>query len=87
MLYVYTDRRNAAREGTIIDEILGSYPGTTDEEKLRPIREELVQNMPKIVVLDPERAERKRRHMNALVTPFLTDFHYRREGEYVYVRP
>jgi hypothetical protein len=87
LLYAYTDRIGGIRESTIIDEVLGGYAGATDEEKLRPIREELDRTMPKVVILDPEHAERKRRHMNALITPFLTDHHYRKESEYIYVRP
>jgi hypothetical protein len=86
-LYVYTNRLNAIREGNVIDEIIGIYQGDTDEERFRPIREELVKSMPKVVFLDPEHADRKRRHMNSLINPFLTEFHYRKENEYIYVRP
>jgi hypothetical protein len=87
LLYAYTNRIGAIRESTIIDEVLGGYEGATDEDKLRPIRDELVRNMPKVVILDPEHADRKRRHMNALINPFLTEFHYRKENDNIYVRP
>jgi hypothetical protein len=87
LLYAYTNRIGAIRESTIIDEVLGGYAGNTDEEKLAPIRAELERNMPKLVFLDPEHGDRKRRHLAALINPFLEAHHYRRESEYVYMRP
>ena len=87
LLYVLANRIGAIREGNVIDEILGVYDGDTDEAKLKPVRDELVKNMPKIVVLDPENEHRKGRHMNALINPFLKDFNYRPAAEHVYVRP
>jgi hypothetical protein len=86
-LYVSTNRLSATRESNIIDEILGIYRGSTDEERLRPVYDELVNSMPKIVVLDPENARRKQRHMKALIDPFLTNYHYNKIAEYIYVRP
>jgi hypothetical protein len=87
VLYVHTNRLDAVRESNFVDEIIAAYPGETDEEKLHPIRLELEQHPPKIVFLDPERADRKKRHMSALITPFLADFNYRKVSEYIYVRP
>jgi hypothetical protein len=86
-LYVYTDRLSALRESNITDEVVDAYDGATDEERLRPLYDELVKNMPKIVVTDPERADRKVRYMKWLVSPFLTKFDYRKVRENVYVRP
>jgi hypothetical protein len=87
VLYPQADRVSAVRETNIIDEILGSYEGKTDEEKLRPIYQQLAKNKPVVVVLDPENASRKRRHMKSLIIPFLTDFKYKRIDEYIYLRP
>jgi hypothetical protein len=86
-LYARADRLSAAVETAIIDEVLPSYPGATDEERLRPIREQLVKNRPKIVFLDPEHEYRKRRHLRALVLPFLRDFNYRQVNGRLFVRP
>jgi hypothetical protein len=86
-LYVYANRLSALRESNVLDEVIDAYDGTTDEDKLRPLYDELVRHMPKIVVLDPERSDRKVRHMKWLVNPFLTAFHYRKARENVYVRP
>jgi hypothetical protein len=86
-IYVYTNRRSAIREGNVIDEILGVYDGDTDEEKLRPIHDELAAHPPKIVFLDPERADRKRRHLATLIMPFLKELNYRKVSEYIYVLP
>jgi hypothetical protein len=87
LLYVLADRISAIRESNVIDEILGVYTGATDEEKLRPIHDELVKNMPKIVVLDPENGYRKTRHMTTLIMPFLKEFQYRMASENIYVHP
>jgi hypothetical protein len=85
-LYVETNRLSAIRESNLLDELLYAYDGDTDEERLRPIHDELVKHMPKIVVLDPERSDRKVRTIKALFMPFLAQFHYRKERENVYVR-
>ena len=87
IIYPQTDRLSAVVESNIIDEILGSYEGKTDEEKLRPIYLQLVKNKPKVVVLDPENGQRKVRHMKALLVPFLTEFKYKKISDYIYLRP
>jgi hypothetical protein len=61
----------ATVEAQFLDELLPSYPGSTDAERLRPVFEELVKNQPKVVFLDPSHAERRRRHLEALVLPYL----------------
>jgi hypothetical protein len=75
------------RESNIIDEILGSYEGDTDEEKLRPIREQLERNRPKVVVLDPEHVWRKGRTYRVLMMPFLAELNYQKIRENLYLRP
>jgi hypothetical protein len=87
VLYPEANRISAVRESNIIDEILGSYEGKTDEERLRPIYDQLVKNRPKVVVLDPENLHRKPRHYKALLMPFLKEFKYKKVAEDVYVRP
>jgi hypothetical protein len=86
-LYPQTDRISAVRETNIIDEILGSYEGATDEEKLRPIYEQLVTNKPKVVFLDPENEHRKGRHLRVLMRPFLAEFNYQKINDRLYLRP
>ncbi|HTQ05959.1 MAG TPA: hypothetical protein VMI54_18990 [Polyangiaceae bacterium] len=86
-LYARSDRISAARETNIIDEILPSYEGDTDEERLRPLYEELVKNRPKVVFLDPENEHRKGRHLRTLLYPFLERFHYRAVNPRLYLRP
>ena len=86
-LYVQTQRRGASRYSTFDDEIMAYYPGHTDEEKLRPIYDELVQSSPVLVYVDPQRPERRVRNMRALVTPFLTANHYVKLNENLYRRP
>jgi hypothetical protein len=86
-LYVETNRLSATRESNIIDEILGVYPEGSDEEKLRPLYDQLVKNRPKVVVLDPEHGWRKRRHYAALVMPFLRNYGYTEVLPGVYLRP
>jgi hypothetical protein len=86
LIYMYTHRYGAVRE-IILDEFLMLYPGKTDAERVRGLREELVKNRPKIVILDPLFDDRKRRHMDALFVPFFRDFGYQKVGDYYYVRP
>jgi hypothetical protein len=86
-LYAHADRVSAVRETNIIDQILGLYDGNTDEEKLRPIREQLVKNRPKIVFIDPEHEPRKQRHYRALVKPFLAELKYRQINDRLYLLP
>ena len=86
LIYMYTHRPGAVRE-IILDEFLMFYPGDNDAERVRGLREELVKNQPKIVILDPLFEDRKRRHMEALFVPFFRDFGYQKVGEYYYVRP
>src|SRR5258706_13935316 len=50
-LYVYADRLAAVRESSIIDELVPTMPGATDEENRRPLYENLVKNEPTTVFL------------------------------------
>jgi len=87
VLYPEADRISAVRESNIIDEILGSYEGNTDEERLRPIYQQLVKNRPKVIVLDSENLYRKKRHIKSLMIPFLAEFKYQKINLNLYVRP
>jgi hypothetical protein len=86
-LYVYADRLSAVRESSIIDELIPSMEGDTDAEKLRPLYEELVRNQPKVIFLDPERANRKVRHLAGAISPFLSEYNYTKVNENLYVKP
>jgi hypothetical protein len=87
ILYVQTNRRNGVRESTLLDPMLGFYVGATDEEKLRPVYDEMVKSRPKIVVLDPSLAHARPRHQRALWGPFLADHHYTKLTDNIYLRP
>jgi hypothetical protein len=87
ILYVQTNRLNGIRESNLLDPILGYYVGTTDEEKLRPLYDELVKSMPKIVVVDPSFAHARPRHQRALWGPFLANYHYTKLTEQIWLRP
>jgi len=86
-LYARADRISAVRETNIIDEILPSYAGATDEERLRPLYDQLVRRRPKVVFLDPENEWRKGRHLRTLVMPFLERFQYKKINDRLYLRP
>jgi hypothetical protein len=86
-LYAQADRVSAVRETNIIDEIILSYEGSTDAERLRPIYRQLVRNKPKIVFLDPEHEDRKGRHLKTLVRPFLAEFKYMEINPRLFLRP
>lgn len=86
-LYMLTNRIQAVRESSIIDELIETMPGNTDEEKLRPLYDQLMQNKPKVVILDPEHGHRKRRHMAAAIQPYLDRMQYQKVSEYFYLLP
>jgi hypothetical protein len=89
LLYVYSDRVTAFREGIVIDELIEYYPGETDEQRLAGQREELRANHPKLVVFgaDLVNYQRKQRYIRALVTPFLRDGGYIKLNDKFYLRP
>jgi hypothetical protein len=89
LLYVYSDRTAARREGIVIDELIQYYPGDTDEQRLAGQREELLANRPKLVVFgqDLVNYQRKQRFMHALVEPFLRDAGYVKLNDRAYARP
>lgn len=86
-LYVVTNRIAATPTSSITDEIIASFPGTTDEEKTRHLYDDLAQSKPKVVILDPENGHRKTRYLAASVMPFLRDFQYQKVSDYFYLRP
>jgi hypothetical protein len=87
ILYVQVDRLAGVRESNFLDPILGYYVGDTDEERLRPVYEELMRSRPKIVVLDSSFLYARGRHQQALWLPFLHNNHYRQLTDNVYLRP
>jgi hypothetical protein len=89
LLYVYSDRVSAFRGGIVLDEIIDYYPGKTDKERLSVIRQGLVENRPKLVVIadDMVSARRQQRYMRALVLPFLRDGGYVQLDDRFYLRP
>ncbi|MBK7584835.1 MAG: hypothetical protein IPI67_32180 [Myxococcales bacterium] len=86
-LYVFADRVSATRQSAILDDYLVQYPGDTDEEKLRPLREQLDRHRPKVVVVDRAYQERKRRTFSVLVFPFLKAQGYQELEKDLWVRP
>jgi hypothetical protein len=89
LLYVYSDRLDALREGIAIDELIEYYPGTTDEQRLAFERDELAHSPPKLVIFgeDSVAASRKDRITRALAVPFLRDFGYKKVSDKFYIRP
>jgi hypothetical protein len=86
ILYVQTDRLNGLRESNLLDPILGFYVGTSDEEKLRPLYEELEKSRPKLLILDPSYAHARPRHQRALWGPFLEKHPYTKLSPNIYLR-
>jgi hypothetical protein len=87
ILYVQVDRVAGVRESDFLDPILGFYEGATDEEKLRPVYDEMMKSRPKIVILDPSFLYARGRHHRALWAPFLANNHYKQLTDNVYLRP
>jgi hypothetical protein len=86
-LYTQSNRRHAVREGVFVDYFLDLYPGATDRERAAPFYRELVANRPKIVVIEPKRAETRQRYAAALWMPFIEEYGYRKVEEGIYLRP
>jgi hypothetical protein len=89
LLYVYSDRLTAFRQGIVIDELISYQPGETDEQRLAPQREELLQKRPKLIIFgdDLTNYARKQRYIRALVTPLLRDAGYVKISDKFYQRP
>ncbi len=87
ILYVQTERISGVRESVFLDPILGYYVGQTDKDKLRTVYDEMLASKPKIIVLDPSYAYARGRHAAALWQPFLTEQHYEKLSDNVYLRP
>ncbi len=81
------DRRPAIREVCLLDELIPSGGGRSDEERLAPLRAELMARPPKVVYFGPEYASRKQRTRNALWIPFLRDRRYQKISDELYLRP
>ena len=86
-LYVLANRRPAIREVCLLDELMPGGAAHTDEERLAPLRAELMARPPKVVYFGPEFASRKQRTRNALWIPFLRDQHYQKISDELYVHP
>jgi hypothetical protein len=86
-LFLLTDRLRPMRDGGFLDELIDSYPGRTDVEKLSRIRAQLDQRKPKVVYLDNDHLARKRRTRAALLMPFLTEHGYKEVMPNLYLRP
>ena len=85
-LYVLVDRLPAVKGYPVIDELIPAMSGGTDEEKLRPLYEQLLNSRPKIVFLDPENGHRKRRHLTSAIMPFLSTLNYVKVNDNLYKR-
>jgi hypothetical protein len=86
-LYLQSGRRGATREAVHLDPMLPFYVGDTDEEKLRPLYDELVKHRPKVVILDSEFENQKIRFEKALLTPFLREQRYKEVQPRIFLRP
>ncbi len=90
LLYVFSDRLSAVREPAVVDELIQYYPGSTDEERVAPEREELIQNRPKLIVFGDDPVPgygRKQKYIRLLAMPFIKDYGYKQIDEKVYERP
>jgi hypothetical protein len=86
-VYVFANRLSATRESAILDDYLVQYPGESDEEKLKPLREQLERHRPKVVIIDRSYQQRKQRHFRTLVFPFLKANGYRELEKDLWVSP
>jgi hypothetical protein len=91
-IYVHTNRLPAIGESTYFDAFLTLYPGKTDEERVKPLYDQMVKNRPKIIIIERSLAEKRERHMAALVMPFVRNHGYREDHEpgipeTMYIRP
>ena len=90
LLYVFSDRLSAVREPAVVDELIQYYPGNTDEERVAPEREELIQVRPKLIVFGDDPVPgyaRKQKYIRLLAMPFIKDYGYKQIDEKVWERP
>src|SRR5678816_1406139 len=70
LLYVYSNRRTAFREGIVLDELIPYYPGDTDQNRLAGQKAALLAKRPKLVVFGNDLVDykRKQRYIEAPVS-------------------
>ena len=89
MRYVSLDRKHSSRRGMLIDEMIPLYEGSTEDEKLGRVKDEIERKLPRIIYAPedgPFRA-RQRKHFRSVLYPIIRDHRYLDLGEGVFALP
>jgi 4-amino-4-deoxy-L-arabinose transferase-like glycosyltransferase len=89
MRYVSLNRRHAFRGGLLIDEMIPFYEGSTEDEKLSRVKDEIEKKLPRIIYAPedgPFRA-RQQKHFRSVLYPIIRDHRYLDLGKGVFALP
>lgn len=86
-LYFFAQRKSALTYNSFLDEVIPTYPGTNDDDRLARLRAQIESHHPKIIYVYPAYFERMRRHLDALINPIVRDGHYVTVQDGLYLRP
>ena len=86
-VYFYTKRKSALTYNSFLDDVIETFPGKTDEERIARMRAQLQKHMPKVVYIEPQYPARDTRTLAELVMPFIQDNGYTLVQPQVYQRP
>jgi hypothetical protein len=86
-LYFFAQRKSALTYNSFLDEVIGTYPGSTDEERLARLLAQIRAHRPKIIYVYPELAARMVRHSQAVIQPLLQEGKYEQVQDHLYRLP
>jgi hypothetical protein len=86
-LYFFAGRKSALTYNSFLDEVIATYPGANDDERLARLRAQIELHRPKIIYVYPAYLDRMKRHLDALVYPVVREGHYITVQDGLYVRP
>jgi hypothetical protein len=86
-LYFFAERKSALTYNSFLDEVIPTYPGTSDDDRLARLRAQIESHHPKIIYIYPAYFERMKRHLDALIYPIVRENHYVTVQDGLYLRP
>ncbi|MEI8344818.1 MAG: hypothetical protein WCG06_01965 [Candidatus Omnitrophota bacterium] len=87
MMYIFLERKHSFRWGLLLDELIRGYPGDTEQEKMRLVREEIEKKLPKLIYAPPTSQfwARQQKHLEGVVFPIIRKYGYTDLGDGIYV--
>jgi hypothetical protein len=86
-LYFFAKRKSALTYNSFLDEVIPTYPGTSDDDRLARLRAQIEEHHPKVIYIYPAYMERMKRHLDTLIYPVVHEGHYVSVQDGLWVRP